>query len=61
MKKTIKYYLALSLIPLLLITITTTLTSCDPHRAGSVIKGPGAKNNRHNRPASAKRHRKNKY
>jgi len=60
MIKTKKYFILL-LVPLMFLFFTIPLTSCDPHRSGSVIKGPGAKNKRHHRPASAKRHKKNKY
>jgi len=38
----------------LVIFFTTSLTSCDPHRRGSVIKGSNAKQHRHHRPASSK-------
>jgi hypothetical protein len=38
-----------------------SFTSCDPHRSGPVIKGANAKNKYHSKPASGKRHRKNKY
>ena len=60
MHKSNKYLYLLLVLPLLMY-FTLSLTSCDPHRSGSVIKGPSAKNKRHHRPASAKRHRKNKY
>lgn len=56
-----KKYLCLILIAPLLMFFTLSFVGCNPHRAGSVIKGPSAKNKRHHRPASAKRHRKNKY
>ncbi len=60
MRNTKKYSYLLLILPLVLF-FTVSLTSCDPHRSGSVIKGPSAKNHRHSRPASAKRHKKNKY
>ena len=61
MRKSLRYYISLLLLPFFLFTVSVTVSSCDPHRSGSVIKGPSAKTNRHHRPASSKRRRKNKY
>ena len=53
-----KKYFTLFLVPLLFLFFTVSFSSCDPHRAGSVIKGPNKKSTRHHRPASAKRRKK---
>jgi hypothetical protein len=60
MSKLKKLYIVLLTI-VMVSFLTLPLTSCDPHRSGSVIKGPKSKNKRHSQPASAKRVRKSKY
>ncbi|PJA07214.1 MAG: hypothetical protein COX70_07765 [Flavobacteriales bacterium CG_4_10_14_0_2_um_filter_32_8] len=56
-----KYHLIL-LTPLLFL-FTISVSSCDPHRSGAVVKQGGAPRSvkYHSKPASAKRVRKNKY
>ncbi len=61
-----KYTFGTLILPVVIIYVyallIVTLSSCDLHRKGSVIKGSSAKVKRHNNVASAKRtYKKNRH